>query len=224
MGFGEKWRKWVEVIIFKSNMSVLVNGSPTKDFIVKKGLRQGNPLSPFIFVIVAEALARLVRKSTEIGEFEKFVIRRSCGVDIPQFVNDTLLVGKGTWKHVKAVKTVLRAFELVAGLGINFHKSKLIGVNVSPYFLEVVAFYLSCKNEESNFTFLRISIGFNPRKESSWFPLLNKMRKRLVGWKNRFLNLGGRITLLKYILSSLTVFTLSFYKMPVKVVKEFTKI
>src|SRR4051812_15069968 len=103
----------MEVIVFKSNMLVLVNGSPTKDFIVKRGLRQGDPLSPFLFVIVPKALAKLVRKSTEIGEYENFIIRRSCGVDILQFVDDTLLVGEGTWKHMKAMKIVLRAFELV---------------------------------------------------------------------------------------------------------------
>ncbi|XP_058732778.1 uncharacterized protein LOC131604350 [Vicia villosa] len=205
-------------------MSVVVNVSPTKEFVVKRGLRQGDPLSPFLFVLVAEALARLVRKSIEIGEFENFVIKRSCGVDILQFADDTLLVGEGTWKHVKALKIVLRAFELVSGLGINFHKSKLIGINVSPLFLKAAAFYLSCKIEDSNLFFLGIPIGFNHRKESTWTSLLEKMKKRFAWWKNRFLNLEGRITLLKFILSSLNIFTMSFYKMPVKVVKEFNKI
>lgn len=103
IGFREKWRKWMEVLIFKSNMSILVNKSQTKEFEVKRGLRQGDPLSPFLFVLVAEALARLVRKSIEIGEFEHFVVNRSCSVDILQFTYDTLLVSEGTWKHVKAI-------------------------------------------------------------------------------------------------------------------------
>ncbi|XP_058727043.1 uncharacterized protein LOC131598463 [Vicia villosa] len=205
-------------------MSVLVNGSPTKEFEVKRGLRQGDPLSPFLFVIVAEALTRSVRKSIDIGEYDMFVIKRSCSVDILQFADDTLLVGNRTWKHVKALKTVLRAFELVSGLGINFHKRKSIGINVPTKFLKAATFYLSCKLEESSFTFLGISIGINPRKESSWYPLLNKMRNRLTGWKNHFLNHGGRITLLKSILTSLNIFTLSFYKISDKVVKEVNKI
>ncbi|XP_058779060.1 uncharacterized protein LOC131653017 [Vicia villosa] len=224
MGFGAKWRKWMELLIFKSNMSVMVNGSPTKEFVVNRGLRQGDPLSPFLFVLVTEALTRLVRKSIEIGDFEAFDIKRRCEVDILQFADDTLLVGTGTWKHVKALKIVLRSFELVSGLGINFHKSKLIGINVSSLFLDAAAYYLSCRVEDNNFLFLGIPIGSNPRKEATWAPLMEKLKKKLSGWKARFLNLGGRLTLLKSILSPLFIFTMSFYKMPARVVKAITAI
>ncbi|XP_058741507.1 uncharacterized mitochondrial protein AtMg01250-like [Vicia villosa] len=163
-------------------MSILVNGSSTKEFDVCRGLRQGDPLSPFLYVIVAEGLTGLVRKSIQVGEFGRFDIKGSCWVNILQFADDTLIVGEGTWKHVWAIKAVLRDFELVSGLGINYHKSKLIGINNSNSFLEAAYFLLSCKVEESNFHFLGIPIGFDPRKESTWNALLVKMKKRLGGW------------------------------------------
>ncbi|XP_058751483.1 uncharacterized protein LOC131624543 [Vicia villosa] len=220
MGFGEKWMKWMELLVFNSNMSVLANGSPTKEFKVSRGLRQGDPLSPFLFVLVAEGLTGLVRKSIEVGEFQSFNINGSCPVYILQFADDTLIVGEGNWKHVWAMRVVLRAFELVSGLGINYHKSKLIGINSNLHFLEAVSHFLSCKVEDSNFYFLGIPIGFNPRKEATWYPLLSKLKNRLDGWTNRFLNMGGRITLLKSVLSSLSIFWMSFYKLPSKVVKR----
>ncbi|XP_058774780.1 uncharacterized mitochondrial protein AtMg01250-like [Vicia villosa] len=157
-------------------MSVLVNRSPTKDFVVSRGLRQGDPLSPFLYVLVAEGLTGLVRQSIEIGEFGRFAIKRSCWVDILQFADDTLIVGEGTWKHVWEIKSILRAFELVLGLGINYHKNKLMWINSSIMFLETASLFLSCKIEDSNFYFLGIPIGFNPRKESTWNPPLIKMR------------------------------------------------
>ncbi|XP_058741226.1 uncharacterized protein LOC131613586 [Vicia villosa] len=196
MGFGMRWRRWMEKFVFQSSMSVLVNGSPTKEFVVEKGLRQGDPLSPFLFVLVTEGLAGLVRTSSE----------------------------NGTWRQVCAIKVVLKSFELVSGLGINYRNSKLVGINVNNNFLDSASFVLSCIVEGSKFLFLGIIIGCNPRRYSSWIHLLSKMKKYLVGWKNRFFSFGGRITLLKSIFSSLTIFTMSVYKMPIMVAKEFTRV
>lgn len=178
-------------------------------------------LSPFLFVLVSEGLTGLVKKSTLLGEFQSLKMNENCKVDVLQFVDDTLLVGDGCWKHVWAIRSVLRAFEVVSGLGINYHKSRLIDINTNPHFIEVVSLFLSCRSEDNNFYFLGIPIGFNPRKEVTWNPLLLKVRSCLEGWTNRFLNLGGRITLLKSVLSSLCIFMMSFYKMPKKVEHKF---
>ncbi|XP_058766988.1 uncharacterized protein LOC131640626 [Vicia villosa] len=85
-------------------MSVFVNGSPTKEFIIHRGLRQGDPLPSFLFVLVAEGLSGLVRQFIEVEEFQRFAIKDSCWVDILQFADDTLIVGDGNWKHVRAIK------------------------------------------------------------------------------------------------------------------------
>ncbi|XP_058727126.1 uncharacterized protein LOC131598556 [Vicia villosa] len=215
MGFGETWMRWMELLVFQSRMSVLVNGSPTKEFTVERGLRQGDPLSPFLFVIVAEGLTALVKKAIAIGDYEGFNINGKCEVDVLQFADDTLLIGEGNWKQVWAIKTILKAFELVSGLGINYHKSKLIGINVTNNLLEAASSLLACKVEGKVFSFLGIRVGSNPRRISTWNPLLEKLKKRLLSWKNRFLNFGGRITLIKSILCSLSIFTMSFFRMPV---------
>ncbi|XP_058733961.1 uncharacterized protein LOC131605645 [Vicia villosa] len=185
MGFGGRWMGWIELLVFNSKMSVLVNGSSTKEFEVFRELRQSDPLSPFLYVLEAEGLSGLVRKSVEVGDL---AIKGSCWVENLQFAYDTLLVGEGTWKHVWAIKAVIRAFEIVSGLGINCHKSKLIGINSRGPFLEAAP-VLEGYDLES-------SIGEN--------------EESVGGCKNRFLNLGGRITLLKSIISSLTIFTMSF--------------
>ncbi|XP_058741775.1 uncharacterized protein LOC131614168 [Vicia villosa] len=94
-------------------MSVLANGSPTKEFGVEKGLRQGDPLSPFLFVIASVGLAGLVRKYKENGEFRGVGINGSNTVDILQFADDTLLVGEGSWRQVWAFKIFFLVTSLV---------------------------------------------------------------------------------------------------------------
>jgi len=74
MGFGQRWLAWMEACVFISSMSVLVNGSPTEDFQVGRGLRQGDPLSPFLFLIAAEGLTGLARNAVDLGEFKEFKV------------------------------------------------------------------------------------------------------------------------------------------------------
>ncbi|MCI07590.1 LINE-1 reverse transcriptase like, partial [Trifolium medium] len=78
MGFAEGWRRWIRACVFQSSMSVLVNGSPTADFCVGKGLRQGDPLSPFLFLIVAEGLSGLMSKAVDNKRFHGYKFFASC--------------------------------------------------------------------------------------------------------------------------------------------------
>lgn len=64
MGFGRRWMRWMEACVFSSSMPIFVNGSPTKYFQAERGLRQGNPLSSFLFLITTEGLKGLVQNAT----------------------------------------------------------------------------------------------------------------------------------------------------------------
>jgi hypothetical protein len=69
MGFVMGMLKWMRACIFNSSMSVLVNGSPTRDFVVGKGLRQGDSLSPFLFLLVDEGLLRMMKRVMDSSFF-----------------------------------------------------------------------------------------------------------------------------------------------------------
>ncbi|XP_058756019.1 uncharacterized protein LOC131629236 [Vicia villosa] len=136
-----------------------------------------------IFHTLSEALKDLVNKAVGLGVYTGLNIRRLCSVDILQFADDTLLIGEGSWNQVWAIKAILRGFEMVSGLGINYHKSKIIGFNVSNNFLDIASNFLSCRREDFMFTFLGIPIGANPRKIPSWKVIVNKIKSRLKDWK-----------------------------------------
>ena len=67
MGFGSRWRSWVRKYLRSASISILINGSPSKPFRMERGLRQGDPLSPFLFTIIAEVLSRMLQKASSLG-------------------------------------------------------------------------------------------------------------------------------------------------------------
>ncbi|MCH80366.1 LINE-1 reverse transcriptase like, partial [Trifolium medium] len=224
MGFAEKWMHWMRACIFNSSMSVLVNGSPTEDFKVGKGLRQGDPLSPFLFLIAAEGLTRLVNKAVDIGKFAGFKVSESICFQILQFADDTVLLGESSWNNVRTIKSILRGFELVSGLKINFVKSKLYGINVEDNFLDAAASFLSCSFDSIPFKFLGIPVGANPRRQQTWQPIVESITKRLSSWNGRNLSFGGRVALINSVLSSLPLYFFSFYKAPRCIINQMVRI
>ncbi|CAJ2628008.1 unnamed protein product [Trifolium pratense] len=190
MGFADGWIQWMRACIFNSSMSVLVNGSPTKDFVVGKGLRQGDPLSPFLFLIAAEGLTGMMQKAVGIGVFHGYKVSDDLLFHTLQFADDTILIGKGNWDNLWSIKTVLRSFELVSGLKINFFKSKLYGINLDDNFLNAASAFLHCGVESIPFRFLGIPVGANPRRKITWNPIVDNMRKRLSSWNGRNLSIG----------------------------------
>jgi len=69
MGLPTLWRKWINECIGTASASVLVNGSPTAEFPLKRGLRQGDPLSPFLFLLAAEGLNVLMKAVVDSNLF-----------------------------------------------------------------------------------------------------------------------------------------------------------
>lgn len=70
LNFHWRSRKWLRVCLSSASMLVLVNGSPTDEFHLHKGLRQGDPLSPFLFLIASEGLSCLMRKAEATREYD----------------------------------------------------------------------------------------------------------------------------------------------------------
>ncbi|XP_058764980.1 uncharacterized protein LOC131638429 [Vicia villosa] len=182
-----------ECFVFKSSLSILVNGCPTKDFVVERGLRQGDPLSPFLFTLVVEGLAVLFNSATTSGSFVGYSISNNVDVKIPQFADDTVIVEQGSWQNLWSIKSIFKGFELILGLKVNFHKSKVMGVNVAESFLETASHFLGCSREKLPFKFLGIQVGLNPRIGDSWKLVLNGLKNKLSCWKSRSLSIGGRI-------------------------------
>jgi hypothetical protein len=224
-GFEDKWIDWIRVCVFAGNLSVLVNGSPTEEINIQRGLKQGDPLAPFLFLIVAEGFSGVMRKAVEVGSFKGLVVgREPVLVSHLQYADDTICIGEASVENLWSLKAILRGFEMASGLKVNFWKSGLSGVNVSARFLEMACNFLNCRLSSIPFKYLGLYIGANPRSESTWDSLLDHLRKRLFSWRNRYISLGGRIVLINAVLNAIPIFHLSFYKMPNSVRKKVVRL
>jgi hypothetical protein len=127
-GFGEKWIRWIRACVFAGNLSILVNGSPTKEFNIQRGLKQGDPLAPFLFLLMAEGFGGVMKNAVEQNLFKGFSIGGD-GVSIShlQYADDTLCIGEALVQNLWTIKSILRGFHLASGLKVNFGKSCLYG-------------------------------------------------------------------------------------------------
>ncbi|KAK2371645.1 hypothetical protein QL285_084567 [Trifolium repens] len=112
----------------------------------------------------------------------------------------------------------------MSGLKVNFWKSGLIGINVLTPFMEMTCTFLNCRLGLLPFKYLGLPIGANAKSPSTWDPLLQHLRNRLLSWENKHISLDGRIVLINSVLNAIPIFFLSFMKMPMSVWKKVVKI
>ncbi|PNX97042.1 cytochrome p450 [Trifolium pratense] len=179
-GFDAKWRSWVKACVFAGSLSVLVNGSPTEQIDISKGLKQGDPLAPFLFILVAEGLGALMKKAVELGFFKGIQFpNEGANISHLQYADDTLFVGEACVENLWTIKAILRWFELISGLKVNFFKSKLFGINVEDDFLSSATSFLKCNIGRLPFIYLGLPVGANPRRLSTWNPVLEVLKEDL---------------------------------------------
>lgn len=114
--FPKNWIGWIKAILQSAKPSVLVNGTPTKEFSMRQGLRQGDPLSPLLFNLVGEMLSRMFFRATECGSFEGVSISPNNVISHLQFADDTLLFIKDDSKSIMGIKMSMKMFEASFGL------------------------------------------------------------------------------------------------------------
>ena len=217
MGFGLKWKWWIKAYVTSVHFSVLVNGSPKGFFESSRGLRQGDPLSLLLFLLIMEVLSRILKKTEENNLIRRFQVGavNSVGVQISHllFADDTILFCDASREQLLSIRLLLSCFQAFTGLKVHVGKSEIAPVGEVNN-LVALASILQCRVGSLPMKFLGMLLGTSFKTASIWNPILEKMQKKLSGWKRLYLSKGGRLTLLKSTLSSLPMYFLSLFTIP----------
>ena len=109
------------------SFSVFLNGSPTPSFKPHRGIRQGDPLSPYLFILCSKILSRLILRAEAKGDIHGIEIARGApSVSHLMFVDDTFLFCRATGQEMEAIKQCLSPYETWSGQKVSLEKSSLL--------------------------------------------------------------------------------------------------
>jgi hypothetical protein len=123
VGFGDKFINWILSCVTSANMAVLINGDPSNFFKSERGLRQGCPLSPYLFILIMEGLSILLSRSFSEHKITGIKVSKLIKMVHLMFVDDVLLMSLADPEEWLCILEVLQRFCLVSGLSINLAKS-----------------------------------------------------------------------------------------------------
>ncbi|KAJ4815734.1 RNA-directed DNA polymerase (reverse transcriptase)-related family protein [Rhynchospora pubera] len=225
-GFSPTWIHWMSQVLKGGMVAVLINGVQGEYFNCQRGLRQGDPLSPYLFILVTDVLSKMLRKGMFHNQFAGLGPRLNQGTKVMhlQYADDTLLFLRADKEEVERVKWILKGFEGMSGLRINFAKSELIPLNLSDHRATVFASSLNCKLGALPFKYLGLPLHWKRPNRRNWLDVIDKIKKKLSSWKGNLLSLGGRLILINSVLSAIPLYFLSFFKVPKWVLLSFNRL
>jgi len=212
-GFDDRWRRWVSSILSSGKTAILLNGVPGRWITCRRGLRQGDPLSPYLFIIVADVLQKLIRRASVSGDLSH-PVDASLPCPVLQYADDTLILTRGDVASMQVLRGILDDFSLATGLTINYHKSTFVPMNVDAPTASEMANILGCTCSAFPQTYLGLPLSPYKLRPSDFQPLISSFDKYLSGWKARLLSSGGRLTLVNAVLGSLPIYYMSSILLP----------
>jgi len=220
-GFGDNLINWIMGLISTSFFSILINGSPSKCFTPSRGIRQGDPLSPFIFVLAAEGLGRLIKLRIQEKRLKGLTLHRGSETQShQQFVDDTMLMAHPAVQEAKELKRTLKLFAEASGMEANPRKSSTYFFNTPPITQRNITRILGFQVGSLPTKYLGIPLSDSTIKQASWQDLLDKLQSKLADWSLRPLNFPSRLTLVKAVLQSMPAYLFSILAAPKSVLKQ----
>ena len=217
---------WIMGCITSANFAVLVNGSPSTFFPASRGIRQGCPLSPLLFILVIEGLSLLIEDARRNGLIRGIKISENLSITHLLFVDDVILFGVGTFEDWYTFQIILDKFCDASGMKINLNKSVILHENIEEDMLHRIAGIMPYRFSHLNegFTYLGFFLKPSGYLIKDWMWLISKFEHRISHWTYRLLTLGGRLVLVRAVLTSLPVYWFALFPIPSAILDKLRKL
>ena len=218
-GFPEEWIRWMKRCVTSQSFSVLVNGQPTGGWIrPQRGIRQGCPLAPMLFIHAADVLYISVALACAWGSLKGFqTYSQPLGIPLLQYVDDTLFFMEGSVEEAKNLLALLDVFADCSGLRLNREKSEFTGFGLSQDEESQCSRALGTPMGTLPIRYLGLPLSTGQLRAADWQIVVGKVEQRLGGWKAKVLSKGGRLVLLRSVLSAIPTFYFSVFKIPTSI-------
>ncbi|XP_010468796.1 PREDICTED: uncharacterized protein LOC104748915 [Camelina sativa] len=224
MGFAETWISWIMFCVTSVEYRVLLNGQPNGLIVPERGLRQGDPLSPYLFILCTEVLVANIRKA----EMDKLITGIKVANKCPPithllFADDSLFFCKVDKDQCKVILDILKQYESVSGQQINFAKSSLqFGHKVDEVTKAEMQGVLGITNLGGMGSYLGLPESLGGAKTKVFAFVRDRMQSRTNGWTAKLLSKGGREVMIKSVATAVPTFVMSCFRLPKTITSKLT--
>jgi mannosylglycoprotein endo-beta-mannosidase len=222
-GFPTRWQNWITALLSSSTSTVMLNGSPLLPIQHGRGLRQGDPLSPLLFILAIEPLNQLLQVATDRGLLTK-LNGRAARFRISMYTDDVVVFLKPSVTDATNLRDLLLNFGKVTGLQTNLQKTTVSTISCDNIDLEVILAALPIARAHFPLKYLELPLSPYRLRKLDFQPQIEKAVGKLSVWNGKNLTQAGRVSLTKSVLSSQPVYLLSVIKPPKEVLDDIDKL
>ncbi|KAL0740389.1 hypothetical protein Bca4012_081902 [Brassica carinata] len=210
----ELFIRWVQACVCTTSFSVGFNGSLHGYFKGRRGLRQGDPLSPYLFVLAMNCLSLSLNKATQLGQINYHPKCARTGLTHLCFADDLLIFCDGSVESVNCILQILQDFENRSGLGISLQKTYIFSAGLKPHEVENIKQATGLTSGTLPVRYLGVPLCTKKLSLLNCAPLLQAIKSKFLSWTVRSLSFAGRLQLISTVISGLINFWTSAYILP----------